>query len=459
MPYEGEFASYGPLRRLVDNERVKDLLRRSRIKPSAPTLGDGQTLVREVSASDYQPSMWVPDWVLAVDGSHLEVPVETGFPGAEASYVTVASVLLDVAKMTELDASRPVDPKQFRTTERAESIDAALPGCNVILDGQRSACDSLRRAMFEVFADIRMSSDGESVLDTYEALLAYKPQDKEQRCPYEDCLAPDSRFVRGSGEYACPCSHERSLYSTDALRIHEGMQPAGTNGAMFAEIMQVWERIWVIHILRTLEQKGWLSSLQRLAVVIDGPLAIFGHPAWLSHAINDELSRLNREGKKYTDGLDMLMIGVEKSGAFVDHFASLDQDARGGTNVLPGETALLLTDGYIKENIIFSKSEKLYGRDTYFGRKFFYKTASGARIVAMLPFLEEAHRDTTSAEPDLFPRLADAMSLLERLLSSRFPNSLSPLVSAHKEAAIPLHLGNRVLEKLARQLMSEKSES
>jgi len=457
VPYEGEFASYGPLRRLADNERVRSLLKRSRVN-TAPAVPDGRVTAHQVEASKLEPSIWVPDWVLAVDGSHLEVPVETGFPGAEASYVTVASVLLDVAKMTELDAARPVDPKEFRTTERAESIDAALPGCNVVLEGHHSANESLRRAMFEVFAEVRMSADGESLLDTYEALLAYKPEDKGQRCPYEDCLDLGSRFVRDNGEYICPCSRKRSLYSTDALRIHEGMQPAGTNGAMFAEIMQVWERIWLVHILRTLEHKGWLSSLQRLAMVLDGPLAIFGHPAWLSHAIQAELSRINADARRFTDGLDLLLIGVEKSGAFVDHFASLDQDAQGRTDVLPGGTAILLTDRYIKENIIFSKSDKPYGQDTYFGRKLLYKTYSGSRIVAMLPFLAEKHRDTLVAEPKSFPRLADALSLLERLVSSRFPNALSPLVSAHKEAAIPLHLGTRVLEDLARQLMSEKPE-
>lgn len=156
MPHEGEFASYGPLRRLADNERVKNLLRRSRVN-IAPAIPSGWSPLREVKTSDLEPSMWVPDWVLAVDGSHLEVPVETGFPGAEASYVTVASVLLDVAKMTKLDAARPVDPREFRSTERAESIDAALPGCNVVLEGHHSADASLRRAMFEVFDNVRMS--------------------------------------------------------------------------------------------------------------------------------------------------------------------------------------------------------------------------------------------------------------------------------------------------------------
>lgn len=455
MPYEGEFAHYRPLQRIVASETVGALLGRQRLQiPDTATIRP-----QMVPISDIRPSQWTPDWVLAIDGSHLPVPVRNGFPGAEIGYITVASVLLDIAKIKELDAHRPVDPREFRSTERAESIDSALPGCNVVIDDRRSPVDSLRRILFEVFSDVRMSPEGESLLDTYEALLAYKPRDsREQRCPYhEECLAPDELYQRGQGEYACPCAHARPLYSTDALRIHEGMLPAGSNGAMFAEIMQVWERVWFVHILRTLERKGWLSTLRRLAIVIDGPLAVFGHPAWLSQAIYEELIRINGIATRLNHGLDLLIIGVEKSGMFVNHLADLDRAPDGAEGQFPIQTAALLSDPYIKRNIIFSDSHKPYGQDTYFGRKLFYKTLSGSLIVATLPFLSSLHRDTSRADPEQYPRLADAMSILDQLVSSRFPNSLSPLVAAHAEAAIPLHLGQRVLEDLARQLMSEQS--
>jgi hypothetical protein len=48
--------------------------------------------------------------------------------------------------------------------------------------------------------------------------------------------------------------------------------------------------------------------------------------------------------------------------------------------------------------------------------------------------------DLRTANADQFPRLADAMNMLDKLVSSRYPNSVSPLISAHAEAAIPLNL-------------------
>jgi hypothetical protein len=456
MPYEDEFAHYKPLRRISESAQVQALLKRAQVRTSTAT----PIPLNIVALSDLKPSGWVPDFVLAVDGSMSEVSVKNGYPSAAVGYVTVASVLLDVAKMTQLDACRPVNPKEFRTIENAESIDGALPGSNVVVDNESSARDSFRRALFELFQSKRMSEDGESMLDTYEELLKYKPSER-QDCPYEDCLRPDKNYQRGHAEYTCSCLQARSLFSTDALRIHEFMNPEGSNQSMLTETMTVLEKIWIVHVLRTLEREKLLPVLQRMAIVVDGPLAVFGAPAWLSAAIRKELTRINNMVKQVIadDAFNLLLLGIEKSGAFMEHLTELDKGPNGELDALPRQSAMLLTDDYIKQRIIFSKSDRDYGRNTYFGRKVFYKAASGALIVANLPFLSEDHSDIKHAEVRQFPRLADAMSLLDKLVSARYRNAVTPIVSAHAEAAIPMNLGKRVLEKLARQLMSEAQKS
>lgn len=44
------------------------------------------------------------------------------------------------------------------------------------------------------------------------------------------------------------------------------------------------------------------------------------------------------------------------------------------------------------------------------------------------------------------------MSLLDQIVSNRFPNSVSPLLSAHAEASIPLNLGKRIFQEIAREI-------
>jgi hypothetical protein len=185
---------------------------------------------------------------------------------------------------------------------------------------------------------------------------------------------------------------------------------------------------------------------------MDGPLGVFGPPAWLSHAITRELKRINALYRNHT-GTDLLILGIEKTGTFVTHFDEIDQTEQPGVPRFDPQSYLLLTDKYIKSRISLSDSQKRYGVDTYFGRKFFYKSASGGRIVASIPFLTNEQDTLDTDDVSLYPQFGNACALLDKLASNRFPNAVMPLVSAHAEAAIPLELGKKVLQQLAKALM------
>lgn len=122
------------------------------------------------------------------------------------------------------------------------------------------------------------------------------------------------------------------------------------------------------------------------------------------------------------------------------------------SGTIPNSSLFLLGGRYIKRNIIMSESDRDYGYQTYFGRKFFYKTKTGAMIVASLPFLREGDDDLDRADLDQFPRIGDALFLLDHLISSQFPNATVPLVEAHAQAAIARGLNGRILEQLTKEL-------
>ncbi len=451
MPFENEFASYEPLRRILASEKVQNLQSRFKIRQSEI---DGEILSEELTDKlKLQPSDYQPDMILAVDGSYQAVKAENGFPGAEFGYVTVASVLILLEKIRELEKEEFIDPKHFRETEKAATIESVFPGCNVIIDDEASAKSSMRKALFEELKSNTVFSDGETLLETYEALLKVRLEGKQKgrvpKCPHDGCNA---NFAYDYGEYSCPAC-KRTLYSSDALRLHELMNPSGSNGELYGQIMSTFERLWLIHILRAFEQRKWMATLRRVAFMMDGPLAVFSTSAWLTSSIIVELERINSLAKEI-NGQDLIILGIEKSGTFVNHFEDLDTKKDGGKDNFPKQTALLLNDAYIKENIIFSQSTKIYGQDpdTYFGRKFFYKTSSGYRIVVSTAFLNKYQYDLTTAHVNQFPRLSDVMNLLDIMVSSRFENSVSPLISAHAEASIPLNLGRRIFEDIAREL-------
>jgi hypothetical protein len=452
MPYENEFASYGPLRRIVESERVQALLGRANVyKPDEVKDNDNGCVPSKTPDWDVN----LPRFVVAVDGSYAEVPVKTGYPGAKVGYITVASVLMDLSLVEQLDSDRPIDPVQYRKTESASAIDAALPGSNVVTRRQKAARSSFREELFDYFNSIIIDEeDGIPLINTYEALLDLKPTTQTQQCPYQfdgiDCNHEFRRLPKGHSE--CPrCGGV--VFSTDALRVHERFRDLGTNGEAFGLVMQVWERILLVHLLRCFEARHLLDKISNLAFFIDGPLAVFGPPAWLSAAISIELKRINAKVRECTSK-DLLILGVEKSGEFVSHFEEIDETETPGKLLFQPRQHLLLTDAYIKRRIQQSNSIKRYGLDTYFGRKFFYKTESGARIVGNIPFLTDEQDSLASSDVSIYPRFGDACRLLDKLISVRYPNSLTPLISAHAEAAIPLNLGAKVLKQLAQALMA-----
>ncbi len=446
MPYDGEYATYRPLHRISECQRVKGLLSRSKLLEAARA-----TYAPEPAEAPPQVAT-LPRFILAVDGSYAEVDVKNGYPGAKVGYCTAASVLLDLHLIGELDANRPVDPVEFRKTEQAASVDAALPGSNVVTRRQASARASFREELYDLFTDIVVDEDDRTnLLSTYEALLALKPTANPQSCPYKESHGCTGEFAVSSGCTACPICG-RPVYSTDALRIHERFRDIGTNGEAFGLVMQVIERLLVIHFLRCFERRRLLERLTSLAFFIDGPLAAFGPPAWLSAAISRELKRLNQKVQA-ASGQDLLILGIEKTGAFVQHFEEIDQTETPGQQLFSPRQYMLVTDGYIKERILHSDSHKRYGEDTYFGRKFFYKAQSGARIVASIPFLSDAQDTIDSDDVSLYPQFATVCTLLDRVVSSRYANAVSPLIAANAQAAIPLQLGSKVLTQLARALL------
>jgi hypothetical protein len=313
--------------------------------------------------------------------------------------------------------------------------------------------------LYEQFKSASAFSDFESLLDTYEILLKYRIDDDFEKAPanpLEEFMDnPDEKMLIALGQYTS--NDGQALYSTDALRIHELLNPLGSCGEMYGQLSFVIERLWLVHLLRAFEKKNWLPTLQNVAFVLDGSLAFYSVSAWIVKTIIKEINRINELQKKIT-GRDLLILGLEKTGRFVEHFHDIDTSPIGSEDIRPNNTAILLTDSYITKNIVFSNSPKTYGKDTYFGRKFFFKTQNGYRLVPQLAFYNTEQADIRTAQIEQFPRLGDACSLLNDLVSNRYPNSISPLISAHAEAAIPLALGKRILDDIAREISKrEKS--
>lgn len=447
--------SYEPLRRILSSERINDVLSRIRVRHESkeePWQGKAISLSELESDNDQKPKI-----IVAIDGDYSVSKLETGFPGSEMGYVTISTVLILLEKMHELEKQPFIDPREFRAVEQPSSIECIFLGCNSVLKGENSAKSSMRRMLFEEMT--RQSLFGlESLLDTYEELLKIKRNQtggKAPKCPHDDC---DADLKEGYGEYSCDeCGG--TLFSTDALRLHELMNSLGSSGEMYGQIKETFKKLQLIHVLRSIEKKGDYRLFRDLGFFIEGSLTVFSTASWLAKCIRIELSRINQKLKEIAE-LDLMIIGIERGGNFVNHFMDIDTKKDGGEDNFPSQSVFLPTNSYICKNIVLNDNpDFIYLKDTSFGRKLFYKTKLGHRVVPSIATFTNYQSNVDTAYPAQYPRLKDSLELLDKLVSSRYNNTAMPLASAHSEAAIPLNLGKRIFDDIAKQIRDSSNGS
>ena len=96
MPFENERAGYAPLRRILQSEKVRRLQTRFRLVDPTEVPADA---VQPMTKQLRDEGVRRPDLILAIDGGYAPAEVNTGYPGAEIGYITVAAVLILLDKL------------------------------------------------------------------------------------------------------------------------------------------------------------------------------------------------------------------------------------------------------------------------------------------------------------------------------------------------------------------------
>lgn len=437
MAFEKELASGESLIALQNSESLRNFDGTIRIlgnEKARPTLKPAEVSRRA----------WFPHRVIAIDGSNISKAVRNGFPGAEASLVQISAVIIDPKALMNLTSADIPRPRLFHEMEKAKTVDTVLPGANIV---RKNVEGDSPKAYFRdaVYATISgsITPGHESLLETYRALAI--DHVANIRCPIEGCKKD---YFSGNGRYRCACGKE-NLLETDALRFHERFNEIGANGEVHGEVRHVLEVLTLINILRYFATPERAYYLRNCAFVLDGPLAVFGQPAWLVPHIRRELRRINDIARSI-NGEDIVLIGLEKTGQFMEHLESIDWSEKDGPRRrLPNCSVLLPDADYINRCIVFRPPDsKPHGQDTYFGRKVLYKTRSGEHAVINVAMLNEDSADFKNNSMRCFGRLGDVLDVMDCLSTYLYRDGFMPLVRAHAHAAIPLQRGGAILESL-----------
>ena len=385
--------------------------------------------------------------IIAVDGSDVPHQVQNGFPKAEAALVNLAGVVIKTDALRLVGRDDIPSPSQLRDMETVETMSAVLPGPNVVgkMEVQNTPSKFFRWTIRKEL-DFKLDPDHESLLETFLTITERARQSNASfRCPVVDCRR---MLPRPSCDTTCPCDEREPIYPTDSLRIQERFYDNMSSRQAFTAFRQVAEHLLLVNILRYFHQRCDPAMFDDIAFVMDGPLAIFGMPSWLKGYIQEEVERIHldllEQGRP-----GLLLMGMEKSGEFIDHFEDLDWlRAEGPRQRLDNGTILIPTTEYIYRYINPNTTEKAYGEAVYYGRKLMYKNAMGQHAVVMTPIVNEAGKKRNSTNPEVFPRLNDALNIIDSLYTHLYQDGFAPLVRSNSHAAIPLRIGHKILDSL-----------
>lgn len=382
------------------------------------------------------------EWVLGVDGSYCEVPVREEYPSTRIGYLQLAGVLLEAENLVARSEAEFIDPRAVRRSITTACFSMVFPGSNVLLPGLTTVKDSWRQEVFQTFREYRV--ERQSLLDILMLLVRFS----EKQCPgnrvmIARCPASsecEARNIPVAMEGSTCSSCGEPLYPTDALRLHEEVHEEQTNCSALGRLMICLEHFILVGYRECIKRRR-PSSLGSMGFMLDGTLAFYGPQSWLHTPMMTYLRSLRDDLLRQGCGFPII-VGVEKSGMFHDHASLI------GESLLP-KTLMILPDDYIYDRIVTFRSNPgaAYGRDTYYGQKFIYRTASGQLLTFTIPKTGESVLDPH--HPRNYPLLPNTLDLLDRMGTMMYEGGLIPIALAHHHASIPQKIGSKVLRLLS----------
>jgi hypothetical protein len=453
MPYPGEKASRLGHVEVARNAAVKSALQRWTVTSGTKaTESEVEALSRPLAELHSAGDAKDIEFAITVDGSDTEVEATREHPTVKVGYLRVAGSMIRLDTFRELANKRYIDPREVRSSHSEYSFDAALPGSQLALPGQ-SGVDTWRRELTWFLESARFDSTTDMTLaDGLRAIHGPLGAPAEaiplRKCPNCDEKASDPSSISvGISETKCSFCNG-PLFLSDVLRTYEEYKDEGSNFTALGRVMTASERLMTLCYIDFFANSA-PEVLRHTLFITDGPLALMGPLAPLKRRVQSYLSDVAQK----CESLGFpgpLMVGIEKSGAFVEHANLIYQ------MIEPG-SVMMLTNGYI--NKVLGKAEThYYGIDEFYGRRFIYRTTAGEPLViSVLPKpgiapYERGDDGLARVENwESYPTLSMICAVLDSLRTRMYKNAVIPVALAHSAAALPLGVGRSVLTMMAQQ--------
>jgi len=374
--------------------------------------------------------------IIAIDGGSTQVAVRAKFPSSIITFYQFGALIFSMKDLDEISESPFVNPDDISRLKEIKRFELVLPTKNVIIKDQKSLVNSLRKSIYDFF--MRKLKDKNTLMESFKWFIYEEYGRKREDWPLSSCpqcglkdLTLNKNEMKADYTFKCPqCKSD--LYLTDVFGLHNSVNEELGVGETAAIILLIEQMILVhvMHIMLKTKPKLFKETL----FIKDGPLAYYGNSSRMYKPMRNLVNYL-------FDKYDLSLVGLEKSGAFVEHAIEIKE-------LIPLNSALLLKDDYIYKYIIPNRESRqyTYGFRTYYSGKLIFKTAEGNIYVATLPNREPIANPTKKD----FKNIDSILYNVAKLKCDMYENSLFPVALVNRLVSLSDHPSSEILTKFAK---------
>jgi hypothetical protein len=439
-----EFASKASHHHLINDPEVQRTIQSLWI-PKA----ESQTPIRDLVVPFRRPAENNVDTIVATDGGYSEIPVRREFPSASITFMQFGALMFRRDDLLKVNASAFIAPEDMSKLKTIDRLKLALATKGVRSTSEKSLTATVLATIYEFFKTQTLG-EKQSLIDTLAWFLfrRYKTPSERSDDDKQWVLATNPHSPTGAAvtlneaemdaafTFKCP-ETGKSIYLTDAFRLHEAIDEERGAAGILGYLTNTVEHFVIIHVVRQLLRYS-PESLKRVMFIKDGPTGFFGQTARLHAAMRDLVAWLHQRHS-------LLLAGLEKSGAFVEHASEIQP-------LMPNGSILVLTDEYIYKNILpgVPDPNRAYAATSNYGHKVIFKSAAGQMHVVSIP-VAVLKKNPTLAD---LPNASQLLGLVEELHCDMYDSALIPIALVNKLVSLSAHPSSRILEKFAKESIS-----
>jgi hypothetical protein len=379
-------------------------------------------------------------FVIAIDGGYTDVSVKKTYPSATLAFFQFGALFFKISDLEGLETQPFIDPSDIERLNNIERFKFSFPTKNINFDSEIDLINSCRRSLYDFF--MQNPAPSENFLETLRWLVfsefdAPQPEYNLASCPTcgkRDVSIQKSALLKDL-TLSCPECHS-VIFLTDIFRLHEAIDnELGAEGVL-GYLTTLLEQIVLVHFIRSILQTK-PALLGQTIFIKDGPLAFFGQTANMHKLFRHLMTYLQNKQQ-------IFLVGIEKSGAFVEYATSI-------ASKIPQNTMLLLDNDYIYKYIIPGKADpdNPYASTSYYGAKLIFRAEDDRIYVLTIPVNDS--RVVLDPKKTDFPGLDVILQNVQKLKCDMYESSLVPIALANKLVSLANHPSAVILEKFAQE--------